>query len=195
MGFPAGSGGGQEQVDARAVVQRLDPAFRLQPLDNVEVTTLVDPDLVIAGQRADEFEKKYGKRPKIVQDMRRVFDDKAGTGILQDKKYRPGEAKIILELLYKPFFSESKRRATETFETLIGYLKGDKIAIRELAYWHLLRLCQGVRTPAYDPAMPAEQREAVANEFLKLVKEGKLPPGGAPVPPPIPTAPRRAPGS
>jgi predicted dehydrogenase len=48
----------------------------LQPLDNVEVTTLVDPDLEVAGKRADEFEKKYGKRPKIVQDMRRVFDDK-----------------------------------------------------------------------------------------------------------------------
>jgi predicted dehydrogenase len=48
----------------------------LQPQDNVEVTTLVDPDLEIAGKRADEFEKRYGKRPKIVQDMRRVFDDK-----------------------------------------------------------------------------------------------------------------------
>jgi predicted dehydrogenase len=48
----------------------------LQPLDNVEVTTFVDPDLAVANERADEFEKKYGKRPKVVQDMRRVFDDK-----------------------------------------------------------------------------------------------------------------------
>jgi predicted dehydrogenase len=48
----------------------------LQPLENVEVTTLVDPDLEVANQRASEFEKKYGKRPKVVQDMRRVFDDK-----------------------------------------------------------------------------------------------------------------------
>jgi predicted dehydrogenase len=48
----------------------------LQPLENVEVTTFVDPDLEIAEQRAGEFEKKHGHRPKIVQDMRRVFEDK-----------------------------------------------------------------------------------------------------------------------
>ncbi|MDX1978885.1 MAG: Gfo/Idh/MocA family oxidoreductase [Bryobacteraceae bacterium] len=47
-----------------------------QPLDNVEVTTFVDPDLNVGNQRAAEFEKKFGKRPKVVQDMRRVFDDK-----------------------------------------------------------------------------------------------------------------------
>ena len=48
----------------------------LQPLDNVEVTTLVDPDLEIGRQRAGEFEAKFGHRPKVVQDMRRVLDDK-----------------------------------------------------------------------------------------------------------------------
>ena len=48
----------------------------LQPLENVEVTTFVDPDLEIARQRAGEFEAKYGHRPKVVQDMRRVLDDK-----------------------------------------------------------------------------------------------------------------------
>jgi predicted dehydrogenase len=47
-----------------------------QPIKNVEVTTLVDPDLSVAEKRAAEFEQKYGKRPKIVQDMRRVFDDR-----------------------------------------------------------------------------------------------------------------------
>jgi len=43
--------------------------------ENVEVAALVDPDLVIAEQRADEFEKAYGRRPKVHQDMRRAFDD------------------------------------------------------------------------------------------------------------------------
>ncbi len=46
-----------------------------EPQQNVEVTTLVDPDLEIANKRAGEFESKYGRRPKVVQDMRRVFDD------------------------------------------------------------------------------------------------------------------------
>jgi len=48
----------------------------LQPLENVEVTTFVDPDLEIGRQRAAEFEAKFGHRPKVVQDMRRVLDDK-----------------------------------------------------------------------------------------------------------------------
>jgi predicted dehydrogenase len=46
-----------------------------EPQENVEVVALVDPDLAIARQRADEFEKKYGRKPQVVQDMRQVFDD------------------------------------------------------------------------------------------------------------------------
>ena len=48
----------------------------LQPLENVEVTTFVDPDLEIGRKRAGEFEQKFGHKPKVIQDMRRVFDDK-----------------------------------------------------------------------------------------------------------------------
>ncbi len=47
----------------------------LEPQENVEVAVLVDPDLAIARQRADEFEKKYGRKPQVVQDLRRVLDD------------------------------------------------------------------------------------------------------------------------
>lgn len=47
-----------------------------EPLENVEVTTFVDPDLEVANRRAAEFEAKFGRRVKVVQDMRRVFEDK-----------------------------------------------------------------------------------------------------------------------
>lgn len=49
--------------------------YGLQPIDNVDVTTFVDPDLEIARKRASEFEKKHGHRPKAVQDLREVLDD------------------------------------------------------------------------------------------------------------------------
>jgi len=49
--------------------------YGLQPLENVEVTTFVDPDLAVAEKRANEFEQKHGHKPKIVQDLRRVMDD------------------------------------------------------------------------------------------------------------------------
>ena len=47
-----------------------------EPLENVEVSTIVDPDLDVANRRAQEFEAKHGRRVKVVQDMRRVFEDK-----------------------------------------------------------------------------------------------------------------------
>jgi predicted dehydrogenase len=46
-----------------------------EPQENVEVAVLCDPDLNVANQRADEFEKKFGRRPKVEQDLRRVFDN------------------------------------------------------------------------------------------------------------------------
>jgi predicted dehydrogenase len=44
--------------------------------ENVEVSTICDVDLVVAKREADAFEKKYGKRPQIVQDLRKVYDNK-----------------------------------------------------------------------------------------------------------------------
>ena len=48
----------------------------LEPLDNVEVATLVDPDRNIAAKRASEFESTYGRSVPIEQDLRKVLDDK-----------------------------------------------------------------------------------------------------------------------
>ena len=50
--------------------------YGLQPIQNVEVTTFVDPDLAIAAKRAGEFEAKHGHKPKVVQDLREALDDK-----------------------------------------------------------------------------------------------------------------------
>ncbi|NQU53759.1 MAG: Gfo/Idh/MocA family oxidoreductase [Bacteroidetes bacterium] len=44
--------------------------------DNVQVTTLCDPDLNIAKKRAGEFKETYGKEVAIEQDLRRVMDNK-----------------------------------------------------------------------------------------------------------------------
>ena len=48
-----------------------------EPLDNVEVVTLCDPDQEILAQRAKEFGEKYQKTYHTEQDLRRVFDDKS----------------------------------------------------------------------------------------------------------------------
>jgi predicted dehydrogenase len=46
-------------------------------LEGVEIVSLCDPDLVILSKRADEFEKKYGRKVNQVQDLRKLFQDKS----------------------------------------------------------------------------------------------------------------------
>lgn len=47
-----------------------------QALDGVEVVTLCDPDLIVANERAKQFKETYGRKVKVEQDLRKVFDDK-----------------------------------------------------------------------------------------------------------------------
>ena len=44
--------------------------------DNVQVTTLCDPDLKVLTRRKQEFNKKYNKNVALVQDLRNVMDNK-----------------------------------------------------------------------------------------------------------------------
>ncbi len=46
-------------------------------LKGVEVAYVCDPDSVLAEELANTVEKEHGKRPKVVQDLRRIFDDKS----------------------------------------------------------------------------------------------------------------------
>ncbi len=48
----------------------------LMRLPDADVAVLCDPDLEVANRTADRFEKQYGRRPKIEQDLRKVFDSK-----------------------------------------------------------------------------------------------------------------------
>lgn len=45
-------------------------------LENVAVTALCDPDGDVLSRRGAEFEQRYGKKVKTVQDLRRIFDDR-----------------------------------------------------------------------------------------------------------------------
>ena len=51
-------------------------AFTASAKNNTEITYIVDVDEAIGQQRCDELEKKQGRRPKFVEDMRQAFDDK-----------------------------------------------------------------------------------------------------------------------
>jgi len=88
--------------------------------------------------------------------------------------YGAGQAETILQLLHT--FSAQDRLRPETFETLIDYLNHDKIAIRELAYWHLTRMVPRGRDIAYNAAAGADEHARAQAVWRKLLPAGKVPP-------------------
>jgi hypothetical protein len=96
-------------------------------------------------------------------------------------KYSGPESVNIMTLLHS--FSEKDAQKAGTYGLLIDYLGSDKIAIRELAYWHLARLApQAAQSVRYIAAAPPEQRDRAQREWTKLLTSGKLPPRPMPAP-------------
>ncbi|HLJ96946.1 MAG TPA: hypothetical protein VKU02_27530, partial [Gemmataceae bacterium] len=108
------------------------------------------------------------------------FDRELYRTLVENKGYSKDNAAIIRRLLHS--FSVAERADPKTYETLIAQLGHDKLAIRELACWHLTRLApQLARDIRYDPAN-VEGRVKACEEWRK-----KLPPGTVPSPPKSPT--------
>lgn len=103
----------------------------------------------------------------------RLYDPKTSGGLLvEGKKYSPAEAAAIMSLLHT--LSNEQLQSPDTWAYLIENLKHDKLAIRELSYYHLRRLVP--QKIAYNPADPPERREMAYKEWKKLIPDGKLPP-------------------
>jgi hypothetical protein len=103
-----------------------------------------------------------------------LYDGRTKAGALIDRKYRAGEAQTILDLLFDVAVEE--RRDPDTFKALARNLESRRVAIAELAYWHLLRLSQPVKLPAFDAAASVEDRKTVADQVRKMIDAKKLPP-------------------
>jgi hypothetical protein len=95
--------------------------------------------------------------------------------LVKQKSYSEAHAEIILQLLHS--FSDIDRSRPETYETLISYLKHDKLPIRELAWWHLIRIVPDGNKIAYDPGAPTADRQKGYEAWKKLLDDKKLPPG------------------
>ncbi|HKB41998.1 MAG TPA: hypothetical protein VKD72_36560 [Gemmataceae bacterium] len=98
----------------------------------------------------------------------RLYDRKKGTGILADRKFRPAEAESVLDLL--DGLTTQDLRQPETYDTLLDYLKHNRIEVRELAYAHLIEAVgEDGRKVNYSPAGDSEQINQGAEEWKKLI--------------------------
>jgi hypothetical protein len=89
------------------------------------------------------------------------------------KKYKRGQAAIVMQLLFG--FSPGQLARPETYALLIEYLKHGRLAIRELAHRHLLRLVPDGRSIAYDPAGSVRQRARAYAAWKKRIPDGEVP--------------------
>ena len=116
-------------------------------------------------------------REAAVLALRTWIGDHAGRDqelfrLLQDHLgYSERQAEAVLDLLHSPFDPEQPA----TYEALIRFLQHPKLAVRELALWHLIRLAPAGKDIAFDPAAPEEERDKAVKAWKALIPDGTLP--------------------
>jgi hypothetical protein len=100
-------------------------------------------------------------------------DQKLYDGLVHSRGFTPVQALTVLEFLQG--FSEDERARPETYQMLIDFLVNDRLAIRGLAYWHLIRLVPDGQKIPYDPLSSHADREKARALWKKRLPPGKLP--------------------
>jgi hypothetical protein len=82
-------------------------------------------------------------------------------------RYTPGQSEAVLQLLHDPFDPSQ----AETYDVLLAYLNHGRLAVRELARWHLVRLVPAGRDIPYDAAGREEDRAKAVAAWRKAVAD------------------------
>ena len=94
--------------------------------------------------------------------------------LTKSEKYTPTQAKNLIHLFNG--IQKDRLRQPDTYEMLIDALNHPKLAGRELARWHLVRLVPDGKSITYDAAAPEAERTRAIEAWRKLVPPGELPP-------------------
>jgi hypothetical protein len=131
------------------------------------------------------------------EQSRKLYDPSKKTGVLTSmQKFKRTEADALAMLLHD--FTEEAKRSEVTYDLLSQYLLSEKVAIAEMAFYHLRRLARGYELPPFNAAWPRDLRQPVAEKVDSLLKAGKLPPpergpgGGPPGGSPPPVLPKKS---
>ena len=102
-------------------------------------------------------------------------DRKLYDRLVEIRKMPPATAATFVQLLHS--FDENDLSRPETYSTLIDYLNHERLAIRGLAHWHLVRLVPGGSQISYNPHASEKDHEKAHEEWKKLLPSGKVPAG------------------
>jgi hypothetical protein len=128
-------------------------------------------------QRLDRDTAIFTLRRWLGRDARsgpRLYDAKNNSGLLisSGQEYRSSQAQTVFMLLHD--YSPDDIINPDTYYALATYLLSDKVAIAELAHWHLVRLPYSVKVPelqSFDATAPREDRERTAAAVRKAVEK------------------------
>jgi hypothetical protein len=137
-----------------------------------------DLDLVLAA--LEDGKQAAARRAAIIQlrhfTSRGAAQESRLYELLKEKKFAPGEAEIVLQLLHR--FGPRDLAQPETYEALINYLASPKVAVRELGHWHLVRLVPAGKSIPFDAGATPDTRAAAQAAWRKLIPPGELPKRG-----------------
>jgi hypothetical protein len=104
-------------------------------------------------------------------------DQRLYRGLIERAGYKPAEAETVLQLLHS--FSDEDLARPATYEMLLDYLESERLPLRGLAYWHLVRLVPEGAKFGFAPLAPKAERDRAVQQWRKLIPKGQVPPHGA----------------
>jgi hypothetical protein len=100
--------------------------------------------------------------------------------LVEKRGAKPAQAETTLQLMHS--FSDEDLAQPEVYRMLVRYLDNDRLGIRGLAFWHLVRLVPDGREFHFDPLASKDERDKAIAQWKKLVEDkiakGELPPKG-----------------
>ena len=100
-------------------------------------------------------------------------DAKLYAALTEKAKIPAAEAEIIMQLFHS--FGSDDLRKPELYQTLIDFLDNERLAIRGLAYWHLIRIVPQGKSIGYNPHGAKEAQAKAIKAWQALVPAGSLP--------------------
>ena len=161
-------------LDAAANERQREPARAAAEFAVLSLAAINDIDRVI---QALEEPRQAEARNAAVTALRHWIGDAAGRDrrlyqFLMDRpRYSKAQAATVLQLLHNALSAGEP----DTYETLIAYLRHEKLAIRALAWWQLSHLVPEDIAVPYDPAASPDARAKAYTAWKKAIPSGSLP--------------------
>jgi hypothetical protein len=118
-----------------------------------------DTHAAVRGTAAHALRSWVARADHHAAEMHQILRERRG--------YARDKADLIVELLQP--LSEAERRRPDTYQRLVGHLRHENLAVRDLAHWHLMLLVPQGRNIPYDPAGEAGERARAVAKWEDLL--------------------------